>query len=49
MANVTVGNETVAKRIRTVPVPIKDYKPVIATGNDYISLPSIIPGASRTV
>jgi hypothetical protein len=41
MANKTVGNETAAKRIRTVPAPIKDYKPVIVTGNDYISLPEI--------
>lgn len=41
VANKTVGNETAAKRIRTVPAPIKDYKPVIVTGNDYISLPEI--------
>ncbi len=41
VANKTFGNETAAKRIRTVPAPILDYKPVIATGNDYISLPEI--------
>jgi len=41
MANKTFGNETAAKRIRTVPAPIKDYKPVNVTGNDYISLPEI--------
>jgi hypothetical protein len=30
-----------SRRIKTVPEPIKDYRPVIVTGNDYISLPEI--------
>jgi|LSQX01.3.fsa_nt_gb hypothetical protein len=36
-----MANETVAKRIKTVPEPVKDHRPVIVTGNDYISLPEI--------
>ena len=30
-----------SRHIKTVPEPIKDYRPVIVTGNDYISLPEI--------
>ncbi len=30
-----------SRRVKTVPEPIKDYRPVIVTGNDYISLPEI--------
>ena len=30
-----------SKRIKTVPEPIRDYTPVIVTGNDYVSLPEI--------
>jgi hypothetical protein len=30
-----------AKRVKTVPAPVKDYRSVIVTGNDYISLPEI--------
>ena len=26
-----------SRLIKTVPEPIKDYKPVIVTGNDYVS------------
>lgn len=33
--------ETMSKRVKTVPEPIKDYRPVIVTGNDYVSLPEI--------
>jgi hypothetical protein len=33
--------ETMSRRVKTVPESIKDYRPVIVTGNDYISLPEI--------